>query len=262
MYSYPKCRNTITSREVGSSMATQNKKIGYIIALIGGALAILAFFALPFVAIGPFSVTGEQVASIGISSGYSSNSGQGVAFLWLAPVIAAVILVIAGLQLRSSNRSSTKRAPAGWLIGLTVLTLIILALFYLGATQISAIGVSGASLLGAGFWVYTLSIFAAFIGGIMEVRRKPATSAVQTPASPWQSPPQPWQQPAQPTAGPSPYPPTAQYRQPQSSPASSPYQQYPQSSPNPPYQQYPQPSQYPPSQQSSGSQWQPGPPNQ
>jgi hypothetical protein len=222
---------------------SQNRILGFIIALIGGGLALLSFFAMPFLSFGGLiSFTGQQIASLASQfSQYSSSSINGQAFvvLWLAPVVSALILLVGGLQLRSSVQLSTRKMAAWWMIALAVVGLLVYVGIYIYASsQIpSSSSISITSLLGSGFWIYILSMVAVIVGSIIQLNMKLPTQA-------WQSPAQPWQ-PTQPP------PASSQY------PENQPYQQQ--------WSQQPQSQQYPPAQQSPGSepsQWPPASLNQ
>ena len=235
-------------------MTSQNKSVGFIIALVGGGVALLAFFALPFVAYGPVSATAVQL------TGYTG--GQ---VIWVLAVFAVAILVIAALPLQSSVQLGAKKVAAGILMGMTAVILLqVIIAFFILSGQSSFSGVSAASVLSIGFWVYLLALVAVLIGGIIEAGRSALPIQVmQAPPAAWQSSAQSLQSPVLPTPGSPQYPPTEQYRQSWSPTSPS----YP-----PPYQQHQQPSQYPPAQQSPGSpqwppterapQWPPSQPNQ
>ena len=162
-------------------MATQNKNLGFIIALIGSGLAILSFFTMPYLAAGLLSFTGEQIASLGVQYPNNSNSGQGLVYFWLAPAIALILFVIAALQLPGSKSLATKKIAAGWLIGLALVTFISMLglLIYLN-NQFQAQNPgspSFVSFLSIGFWIFLLSIVAVFIGGIIEL----STARIERP---------------------------------------------------------------------------------
>ncbi len=205
-------------------MTTQSKSTGFIIALIGGVVALIAFFAMPFVtAFNYLSATAPQLISLATqysSSSYSTSSnGQAVVILWLAPVLAGVAALLAALQFRSTAQASSKRAAGGWLLALGILG----ALFYLGillyinslfynSSSSSYNGPSVFSFLGAGFWIYVISMVGVIVGGAMGLSATKSAPFIAVPPTPFST-----------------------YQQPPT--------QYP------PYQQQQPPPQYPPSQQ-------------
>src|SRR5437588_1033552 len=148
-------------------MTSQNKSVGFIIAAIGGGLGLLAFFAMPFIAYSIISLTGQQVASLAQQAsqlGSSANSAQAILVLWLAPIVAGIILVVALLQFRSTVQFSAKRASAGWLIALAIIGIVLYVgiLVYLNSIISSSTSSSNTpsvfTFIGAGYWVYLVSM--------------------------------------------------------------------------------------------------------
>src|SRR5438552_1763151 len=99
-------------------MSQQN--IGYIIAGVGGLVALLAFFFMPFLTVGPFSFTGQQLASAGnqiSNSAFGGGQLNQLQTLWLAPVVAGIATLIAAVQLfRSQSANGSSRWAAFSLI--------------------------------------------------------------------------------------------------------------------------------------------------
>ncbi len=172
-----------TSLTMSALSSSENR--GYLIAGIGGIVALLAFFGLPFVTVLIFSVTGMQFA----------NSGLGATgALWLVPVAAVVAIGLSVWELyarspRIGSYAVTGRAVAlailaGGVAG-TVALLIVLfqAAFGLPAltssygitgVEVPGYGVQGA--LGLGFWVALLSTIAVGIGGYLGYRQPRPTA--------------------------------------------------------------------------------------
>ena len=231
-------------------MTSQSKSVGFIIAAIGGGLGLLAFFAMPFIAYSIISLTGQQVASLAQQAsqlGSSSNSAQALLVLWLAPIVAGIIILIAVLQFRSTVQFSAKRAAAGWLIALAIIGIVLYVgiLIYLNSfissstSSFSSNTPSVFTFIGVGYWVYLVSMIAVIVGASMALSGKAQVQAISGP--PPGSPSYPPYVP--PPQNASQYPP--QY---------PPYQQ--------PWSQQPQQPQYPPTERAPGSQWPPSQPYQ
>ncbi len=76
-------------------------KIGSILAIVAGVVALIAFFALPLISAGIFSFTAPQLISLGNSAASSPSSSSStqvgaanLGLLWLAPLIAVIIIVL------------------------------------------------------------------------------------------------------------------------------------------------------------------------
>lgn len=166
------------------------RTLGYAITAVGGFIALLAFFAMPYLAFGFLSATGSQLASAG-------GDYQGYAILWVEPIIAGIVLLLAVVQLYNTQRSidteTSKTIDIG-VIGLSGLTLlVILGKFLLVDTQSTtstgAFGITTttpalASFYGSGFWVYAIGIAAALVGGILALRAASSLAATTTTISP------------------------------------------------------------------------------
>lgn len=169
---------------VAPGMATPLKltqqSTGWIVAGVGALLALLAFFSMPYIAYLYFSVTAQQLASAGSQYGSQFSNLQ---LLWLEPLIALVLLAIAGVQLyKSMGPRTDKSAGIAGMLGVSGVTLLfILGKFlffdtqsvtttsYFGGTTTSP---ALASFYGAGFWVYVVGIAVALVGGIIAARSK------------------------------------------------------------------------------------------
>ncbi len=83
-------------------------KTGAIIALCGGLLSLISFFAFPLVTFGPFSMTAQQIASFSSNStGYGSSSYQSAGWLWIAALLALVLCLLALVPLLSQSSTVT-----------------------------------------------------------------------------------------------------------------------------------------------------------
>jgi zinc-ribbon domain len=157
------------------------RNAGFIIAGIGGIVGIISFFSMSYLSYGFITATGQQLASLGYqyasqySSSYNSNSSQynSLLLLWLLPVIAGIIILIAGIQLFRSNETG-KKASAGWLIGLAIIAMLGLIGAYIYITiQIqnsTSSSVSITSVIGSGIWIYMVAMVAVIVGGIIQIK--------------------------------------------------------------------------------------------
>ena len=168
------------------------------------------------------SATAPQLIGLATQNGESSSNGQALVILWLAPVLAVVAVLIAALQFRSATQASLGRTAGGWLIALGIvgialylgMLVYINSLFYTNSSSFSGYnGPSVFSFLGAGFWVFVISMVVVIVGGAMGLSAGNSAPVMAAPPQPFM----PYQQ----------QPPT----------------QYP------PYQQQQPPTQYPPAQQ-------------
>lgn len=157
-----------------------DRNAGFIIAGIGGIVGVLSFF-LPYLSYGFITATGQQLASLGYqfgnqyNSSYSSSNPQlnALLFLWLLPVVAGIIILLAGVQLLRSKEPG-KKASAGWLIALAVLAILGLLGAYIYLTiQIqnsTSSPVTLTSVIGSGIWVYIIAMIAVIVGGAIQLR--------------------------------------------------------------------------------------------
>ena len=181
-------------------MSAQNKTAGFVIALIAAGLALIAFFALPFMALGPFSFSAEQLANFAAqysqSSSYysqsaSSSTPSSILLLWFAPVIAGGIILLGAFQFRNAATVSNLRLAAGLSIAAAIAGLLLYGGVYLYLNQYNSDYISITSLLGSGFWLYVLGMLGALAGGIMVLTSNPAQPAGPgAPRPPDQSYPQ------------------------------------------------------------------------
>ena len=197
-------------------MTSTKKLVGYIIALVGGGLGLLAFFAMPFFAAGYLNFTGQQLASLSMQAfqqndAFTSNSGSALVLLWLAPVLAGLIALVAVFQFRSSALVVGKKAVDAWLITLGILGVALYAgLIIYVYTQLS-IGSTNAfsiSYLGSGYWAYLIAMLGAIVGGTMARGAKSTNGPRASRSSSYtQYAPPPPQYPVNQQPSSSPYPP-------------------------------------------------------
>jgi zinc-ribbon domain len=158
-----------------------DRKAGFIIAGIGAIVGIVSFFLMPYLSYGFITATGQQLASLGYqfgnqyNSSYSSSNPQfnALELLWLLPVVAGIIILIAGVQLFRSNETG-KKASASWLIALATVAILGLLGAYIYLTiQIQSSTTSSVSLtsvIGSGIWIYIIAMVAVIVGGILQIR--------------------------------------------------------------------------------------------
>jgi putative copper export protein len=171
---------------------SNSRKTGAIIALCGGLLSLISFFAFPLIVIGPFSLTAQQIASFSFNSiGYGNSSYKSLGWLWVAALLALVLCLLALVPLLSQDStvappdappeyaqaqsSGEAKATAGIIIcSIISLIIVFISYAYLSQQGNTSIGLSGASFLGAGFWLYGLGALGGLVGGIIQMQ-------VQTP---------------------------------------------------------------------------------
>lgn len=183
----PPFRNSPASARSSSGETFFSKhNLGTIIASVGGIVALLAFFFMPFVTIplgifGTYSFTGQQLASYGNQSATSiySSQFQALQLLWSEPLAALIILGIAAYMIfKSTQNILTAQATKTAAISLiTIATIMVVALFIrygIDAQPSSQYGSSYsgptlASYYSSGFWVYILSMLAVIAGGAIQL---------------------------------------------------------------------------------------------
>lgn len=135
------------------------------IVVIGGSvLTLLAFFAMPLIGVGRFSLTGAGVAAAPGSLG--GNFGA-LALLWLIPIAAAATIAVAVSHLiATSGGSSGRGLAAGLLSVVAVLVYIVTLLVVLGQAGEFGAASQVFSLLGAGYWLGLIGAFVAMGGGL------------------------------------------------------------------------------------------------
>jgi hypothetical protein len=158
--------------------------IGYLLALLGGVLGLIAFFSMPFVSVGFISFTAQQLATYGNQATTLTNQSNQLQLFWLEPVVGLLICLVAGYGLFRSLGVGQQpvapgmpaRADQGMLIA-GVITLILgvvasLALMVLYAQAAQGFSTDGTSysltsFLGSGFWAFLIGMLLAIAGGVM-----------------------------------------------------------------------------------------------
>jgi hypothetical protein len=158
-----------------------DRNAGFIIAGIAGIVGVLSFFFMQYLTYGFIAFTGQQLASYGYQAGsqninsYNGSNPQfnGWFLFWLMPVIAGIIILIAGVQLLRSKETG-KKASGGWLIALAVFVILGLlgAYVYLTAQiqNSTSSPVALTSVIGSGIWIYIIAMIAVIVGGIIQIR--------------------------------------------------------------------------------------------
>lgn len=155
-----------------SSVSTLPPYLGYYITGGAGILALLAFFFMPYIAVGIFTATGQQLASDG-------NQFSQFQILWLEPLVAALVIGITVYEVFRNKQNDVnalvaQRGAIG-LISLAVLTLVALIIKYTIDAQPpagqTAYNVSTiASFYSSGFWMYIVAMIGVIIGGIVQIK--------------------------------------------------------------------------------------------
>nr|HET6901055.1 hypothetical protein [Ktedonobacteraceae bacterium] len=165
---------------IATPLKLTQQSTGWIVAGIGALLALLSFFSMPYIAYGYFTATAQQLASAGGQYGSQFNNLQ---LLWLEPLIAVVLLGIAGVELyKSMGPAHDTMGGIAGMIGISGITLLFilgkLLIFdiqgttssnYFGGTVTSP---ALASFYGAGFWAFIVGVAVALVGGIIVGRTR------------------------------------------------------------------------------------------
>lgn len=152
---------------IETNPSTVDLPIGAIIAAVGTALSLIAFFMMPYVTIGPFSFTALQIASGNINGVQVSWQP----LLWLEPIIAVALLIIALTRFMRSKEPMYDGgvAPMTILLILASLTLLfLLAKFFLFDNQ--PVLPHFTPVYGAGYWVYMIGLAITIVGGVIHLR--------------------------------------------------------------------------------------------
>lgn len=159
-------------RRPGATSVPTGQRVGHggaITAGVGGLVALLAFFVMPMVTL-PFlgSMTGAGFAGL-------ASEEEEFALLWFVPLIAVTVVALAAKLALGKMYSARRRVGA--VIVMVLAGLVVLACL-IGLFQVQAmlsdwgasrVGVSAASVLGAGFWFVLIGMLAAGIGGYWEL---------------------------------------------------------------------------------------------
>jgi hypothetical protein len=145
---------------------------GYLTSGIAGAVAALAFFAMPYVSVLVLSATGAQLAGSGLGP-----SG----LLWVVPLgaVGAIAISCWGLFGNPPNAAAAKNATVGLLLAGGAPALVLIIGLVKGLHAASSIltnstmipNTNPISLIGTGFWATLLSAGAIVVGGAIEFRQ-------------------------------------------------------------------------------------------
>lgn len=167
----------------------KNLVAGGVVAALGGAAALIGFFAVPFYTVSA-SYLGQSQSSTAKGTDFtksgSTTTGSNVSYpyLWIV-VVAAIIALGVGLYIAFGMKNSPAaraRSSAMSLIGLGIVSIGILfyvfsdanskiksALANAGLNSLAGSGVNLSYGFSAGFWLCVVGMVAAVVGGIMVV---------------------------------------------------------------------------------------------
>jgi serine/threonine protein kinase len=153
-------------------------RVGTVVAVCGAALSLLSFFVLPYVSIFSLSATGAELAGLSADARqlvYGESGGEWLLAWWLLPLTAVAALVIAILELRTATIQARK-ALAAALVGIgATATVGLLAFFSYLANKSNSDIVT--SVTGLGFWLTTIGTLSIAAGGVMMYDHHPRTAA-------------------------------------------------------------------------------------
>lgn len=174
------------SINVAAFTAPENR--GYLIAGIGGLIAFLSFFILPFYGVSYSGTLGS------FSSSVTASSATGpYAVLWLVmlgALVALAVSVLLALGIRAISQL-TPQLGARIILGSGVVAALIQILMAIkingDVNSIAGIGSAvGADVLskagfsygfGFGFWLMLLAFIAVIVGGVMSMRQTQSAPA-------------------------------------------------------------------------------------
>lgn len=151
-------------------------RTGPIIVLVSGLVLLLAFLAMPVVALGPFSFSAAQLAG-------QVDQEATLGVLWLVLVAALGIAGVGAWQLFAPSATpGARRAGSLAGLGLSILAVIVyIAMYAIVADKIGSarqFGLSASSVFGAGYWVALLAAIAAGVGAVLALT---STNAARRP---------------------------------------------------------------------------------
>jgi hypothetical protein len=137
----------------------------------GGALTLLAFFAMPLVTVPIFgSLTGAGVAELSAQIG-------ALGWLWLVPLSALAVAGIGAWQSLAADIPAQQRRTTSMTVTAAAGLVVLIYLIAIVAVQSeisdaggSRYGVSAGSILGAGFWIAMLAMIAAGAAAVVDLR--------------------------------------------------------------------------------------------
>ncbi|MHA6783537.1 SHOCT domain-containing protein [Pseudonocardia saturnea] len=167
----PDAPSTPSERSAGvfaEAAVQQRGRIAAGVAGGGGLLTLLAFLAMPIATV-PFlgSITGAGLA------GYSSELGS-LGMLWLIPLAAAVVALVAGWQLFGSGPGPRRVAS----VASTLLAVLACVVYLVGLVQFgeaisdsggSGFGIDASDVIGSGFWIGLLGSVVAVVASVAAI---------------------------------------------------------------------------------------------
>lgn len=162
----------------GGLAGTKHSYVGLIIAALGGAASILAFFALPLIDAGAFG----SITAIQLANAYSALYGRfcpgspgcpsinPVIILWVPVIAGGLAMLVSGTVWLISTQARSKAAPGGsiavLLLGIVGMGVLAYLVFGSGSSTITQIELS---FLGSGFWVMVIGLAGTVIGAIVQL---------------------------------------------------------------------------------------------
>jgi glucan phosphoethanolaminetransferase (alkaline phosphatase superfamily) len=148
----------------------------YLIAGVGGLLALIAYLFLPFYTVSGTGVFGA-VSSSATGSGMSGSSG------WLyLPLLGSIVALVVAALLALGIRAVPQLTPqlgTRVILGSGAVALIGLVLYLIQANNATSglsglTSVAGSSIsygVGFGFWVAIIASIGILVGGVMQMRK-------------------------------------------------------------------------------------------
>lgn len=166
----------------------EQKNRGYVVAGAGAAVALFAFYFLPY------SATYSDM--FGHETLTASNSGLGHGLLWLELLLALAALVVAARLMFGSNPFGTTTSLATqtrWGVRTLISSGILSILIQLVITLMTKIEFQSGPDIGfylnfdMGYWVYMLAMAVVLVGGV--IAQRTLVSSLPPQPQRWQQPP-------------------------------------------------------------------------
>ncbi|GER90094.1 hypothetical protein KDW_42560 [Dictyobacter vulcani] len=143
-------------------MNLKTARVEIITVIIGAAVALLAFFAVPYISLGFLGTyTAPQVA------GGLLGSSSAKPALWLEALVGFLILALAAGAILAPLKA---RLCLLLVIPISAITLLIILFTYISQSQEQSIFGSTASFYSTGFWLYGIGILVSLVGASMSVK--------------------------------------------------------------------------------------------
>lgn len=158
-----------TSIDFAALMASENR--AYLIAGVGGLLALIAYFILPF-----YTVSGTGALALSASeTGSEMASFSGWLYLALIGSVAALVVAgMLGLGIRAIPQL-TAQTGTRIILGSGAVGLVGLVLYFIQARNTTSTlnGITGSisAGVGIGFWIAVLATIGVLVGGVMQMRK-------------------------------------------------------------------------------------------